>query len=179
MIERTPLQLFLGFSKIGLSGFGGVLPWARRTIVEEEAWLSSEEFSSMLGVCQVVPGPNIVNLAVCVGSHFSGIRGAVAAVLGVVLGPIAIVILLGILYQHFSYLEAVQGMLRGISAVGVGLIAATGLKMLRDEVRYPPILLVITATILAVTQFHLGLGLVVLIIAPFAFYFAWRKAGLP
>ena len=176
-MQRTPLQLFIGFSKIGLSGFGGVLPWARRTIVEEEAWLSSEEFSAILGVCQVVPGPNIVNLAVCVGAHFAGIRGAIASVLGITLGPIAVVILLAILHQHFSHLEAVQGMLRGISAVGVGLIAVTGLKMLRDELRYPPMMLVIAAMILAVTQFHLGLGLVVIIIAPFALYFAWRKAN--
>jgi len=71
----TPLQLFIGFSRIGLSGFGGVLPWARRTIVEEEQWLNSEEFSAMLGICQIVPGPNVTNLAVCVGSRFCGVTG--------------------------------------------------------------------------------------------------------
>ncbi|OYZ97597.1 MAG: chromate transporter, partial [Polynucleobacter sp. 24-46-87] len=72
MSTLTPIQLFISFSKIGMSGFGGVLPWARRTLVEQDKVLSSEEFSAMLGICQIVPGPNIVNLAVCVGARFAG-----------------------------------------------------------------------------------------------------------
>lgn len=171
----TPKQLFIGFSKIGLSGFGGVLPWARRAIVEQEKWLTPEEFSAMLGICQIVPGPNIVNLSVCVGSRFAGVPGAFAAVLGLLLGPVAIVIMLGILYTHFSYMPVVQGLLRGISAVGVGLIASTGFKMLRTELKYPPMLSVIFLTILAATYFHLGLGWVVLLASPLAFYLAWKK----
>ena len=63
MKNLTPLQLFISFSKIGMSGFGGVLPWARRTLVEKDQILTSEEFSAILGICQIVPGPNIVNLA--------------------------------------------------------------------------------------------------------------------
>ena len=171
----TPKQLFVGFSKIGMSGFGGVLPWAPRTIVEQETWLTPEEFSSMLGICQIVPGPNIVNLGVCVGSRFAGVHGAFAAVMGLMLGPVAIVILLGILYEHYSYMPIVQGLLRGISAVGVGLIASTGFKMMRTEMKYPPMLLVIFLTILAATYFHLGLGWVVLIASPLAFFLAWKK----
>ena len=107
----TPKQLFLGFSRIGMSGFGGVLPWARRMLVEQEKWLTTEEFSAMLGICQIVPGPNIVNLGVCVGSRFAGVRGAFAAVMGLMLGPVTIVILLGILYEHYSYMPIVQGLL--------------------------------------------------------------------
>jgi len=106
----TPRQLFIGFSKIGLSGFGGVLPWARRTIVEQEKWLTSEEFNAMLGISQIVPGPNIVNLSICVGSRFAGVSGAFAAALGLMLGPSVIVILLGLLYEHYSSLTAVQRM---------------------------------------------------------------------
>ena len=171
----SPMQLFIGFSKIGMSGFGGVLPWARRTLVEQERWLTSEEFSAMLGICQIVPGPNIVNLGVCVGSRFAGVSGAFAAVMGLMLGPVAIVLLLGILYEHYSYMPVVQGLLRGISAVGVGLIASTGFKMMRTELKYPPMLSVIFLTILAATYFHLGLGWVVLLASPLAFYLAWRK----
>jgi chromate transporter len=122
-IRLTSLELFISFSKIGLSGFGGVLPWARRTLVERDKVLTSEEFSAILGICQVVPGPNIVNLAVCVGSRFGGARGAISSVLGLTLGPIAVVLLLAALYEQYSYLDSVQGVLRGISAVGVGLIA--------------------------------------------------------
>jgi chromate transporter len=173
----SPKQLFIGFSKIGMSGFGGVLPWARRTIVEQEKWLTSEEFSAMLGICQIVPGPNIVNLAVCVGSRFAGVSGALAAVLGLTLGPVALVILLGMLYEHYSYMPMVQGMLRGISAVGVGLIASTGFKMMRSELNYPPMLIVILFTVLAASYFQLGLGWVVLLASPLAFFLARKKAN--
>jgi chromate transporter len=174
----TPSQLFIAFSKIGISGFGGVLPWARRTIVEQEKWLSSEEFSAMLGICQVVPGPNIVNLAICIGTRFSGIPGAICAALGLLIAPSAVVILLGILYEHYSYMPIVQGMLRGVSAVGIGLIAGTGFKMMRSEFSYPPMLVVVVLTIVSAGFFHLGLGWVVLIASPFALYLAWRKANL-
>jgi len=61
-----------------MSGFGGVLPWARRTLVERDKILTSEEFSAILGICQIVPGPNIMKLAGCVGTRFAGARGALA-----------------------------------------------------------------------------------------------------
>jgi chromate transporter len=172
----TPLELFISFSKIGMSGFGGVLPWARRTLVERDKILTSEEFSAILGICQIVPGPNIVNLAVCVGSRFGGARGAIASVLGLTLGPISIVMLLAVLYEHYSYLETVKGLLRGISAVGVGLIASTGFKMLKDEFRFPAMLLVVVLTMITASYFHLGLGWVVVISSPLALILAWKKA---
>lgn len=159
-----------------MSGFGGVLPWARRTLVEQDKVLSSEEFSAILGICQIVPGPNILNLAVCIGSRFCGARGALAAALGLALGPICVVMLLAILYTHYSYLDSVKGILRGISAVGVGLIASTGIKMLRDELHYPAMLLVAVVTVIAASYLHLGLGWVVLIVSPLALLLAHKKA---
>ncbi len=159
-----------------MSGFGGVLPWARRTLVEQDKVLSSEEFSAILGICQIVPGPNILNLAVCIGSRFCGARGALAAALGLTLGPICVVMLLAILYTHYSYLDSVKGILRGISAVGVGLIASTGIKMLRDEHQYPAMLLVVVVTVIAASHLHLGLGWVVLIVSPLALFLAHKKA---
>jgi chromate transporter len=171
----TTKELFIGFSKIGISGFGGVLPWARRTIVEQEKWLTAEEFNAMLGICQIVPGPNIVNLGVCIGSRFAGIPGAFAAVMGLMVGPIAILLMLATLYEHYSYMPIIQGMLRGISAVGVGLIASMGFKMMRAELKYPWMLLVPLFVILAVAYFHLGLGWVVLMASPLAVYLAWKK----
>jgi len=159
-----------------MSGFGGVLPWARRTLVERDKILSSEEFSAILGICQIVPGPNIMNLAVCVGSRFAGAKGAIASILGLTIGPVLLVLVLAVLYDHYSYLESVKGVLRGISAVGVGLIASTGLKMLRDEFQYPAMLLVVIVTVLCASYFHLGLGWVVLIASPLALFLAWNKA---
>ena len=172
----TCSQLFWGFTKISMSGFGGVLPWARRSIVEKEKWLSSEEFSSLLGICQIVPGPNIVNVAVCIGSRFAGVPGAVAGVLGVLTGPVILVIFMGMLYEHLSYIPMVQGMLKGISAVGIGLIASTGFKMLRTELKYPPMLIVVILILIAAGYFHLGIGWVVLLASPIALFLGWKKA---
>jgi chromate transporter len=83
---------------------------------------------------------------------------------------------LAVLYEHYSYMPIVQGMLRGVSAVGVGLIASTGFKMMRTELKYPPMLAVILMVIVAATYFHLGLGWVVLIASPLAIFLAWKKA---
>ena len=125
----TPTALFLGFSRVGLSGFGGVLPWARRLLVETEGWLSAEEFNVLLGLCQFLPGPNVVNLAVAVGVRFCGWRGAVAGAVGLMLGPFLVALVLGVLYDLYGELPAVQSMLHGITLVGAGLIIATGIRM--------------------------------------------------
>lgn len=133
--------LFLGFSSVGLSGFGGVLPFARRMLVEERRWLAAEEFNTLLGLCQFLPGPNVINLSVAVGSRYHGVSGAIAAVGGMLAGPMVIVLLLALLYDHFGDLAMVQGMLRGIAAVGCGLLFATAIRMgtaIRDKRYYLP-----------------------------------------
>ena len=133
-IQETPSRpdlraLFLGFSAVGLSGFGGVLPFARRMLVDERQWMTAEEFNAQLGLCQFLPGPNVINLAVVVGKRYQGVLGAIIAPLGLLLGPMAIVLLLALLYDHFGYLSQVQSMLRGIAAVGVGLLFAMAWRM--------------------------------------------------
>ena len=105
----TPAELFRGFSRVGLSGFGGVLPWARRLLVDTERWLTAEEFNVLLGLC--------------------GWRGAVAGAMGLMLGPFIVALVLGLLYERFGELPAVQSMLHGITLVGAGLIIATGIRM--------------------------------------------------
>ena len=121
--------LFLGFSSVGLSGFGGVLPFARRMLVEERQWMSAEEFNAQLGLCQFLPGPNVVNLAVVVGKRYCGLPGAIAAPVGLLAGPFAIVLLLALLYDHYGSLPLAQSMLRGIAAVGCGLLFAMAWRM--------------------------------------------------
>ena len=116
-----------------------------------------------------------MNLGVCVGSKFAGVPGAFAAVLGLMLGPVAILLMLAVLYEHYSYMPVVQGMLRGVSAIGVGLIASTGFKMLRSELKYPPMLAVVILVILSATYFKFGLGWVVLLSSPLAILLAWKK----
>ena len=124
-----PAALFRGFARVGLSGFGGVLPWARRMLVDTERWLTAEEFNILLGLCQFLPGPNVINLAVAVGVRCCGWRGAVAGALGLMTGPFLITLLLGMLYAAYGEIPAVQSVLYGITLVGAGLIIATGIRM--------------------------------------------------
>lgn len=128
--------LFFGFSTVGLSGFGGVLPFARRMLVERRQWLSGEEFNTLMGMCQFLPGPNVVNLAVCVGRRFAGPMGAVFGALGLMAGPMVIVMGLGSLYDLYGSLPLAQGALRGIAAVGAGLLIGMGWKM-ANNLKHP------------------------------------------
>ena len=133
--------LFLGFSAVGLSGFGGVLPFARRMLVEEKRWMTGEEFNTQLGLCQFLPGPNVVNLAVVVGKRYCGLPGAIVAPVGLLAGPIAIVLLLALLYDHYGSLASVQSMLRGIAAVGCGLLFGMAWRMgaaIKDKAYFLP-----------------------------------------
>lgn len=75
-------RLFVGFLKIGLSGFGGVMPFARRMLVEQQRWLTELEFLDVLSLSQFLFGPNIVNVSIIVGRRFRGATGAVAACAG-------------------------------------------------------------------------------------------------
>ena len=129
--EKRPTlrALFLGFSSVGLSGFGGVLPFARRMLVEEKCWMTAEEFNTQLGLCQFLPGPNVVNLAVLVGKRYQGWRGAFLAPLGLMLGPMLIVLLLGVAYDHWGRHPVAQAMLRGVAATGAGLLFAMAWRM--------------------------------------------------
>ena len=125
----TKRGLFLGFLMVGLQGFGGVLPFARRMLVDQHRWLSEREFNEVLSLSQFLPGPNIVNVSVIVGNRYRGPLGSVAATLGLMLMPFVIVLILAALYARFADLQAVRGATSGVSASATGLIIATGLKM--------------------------------------------------
>ena len=124
-----PAQLFVAFSNLALSGFGGVLPFAYRALVEKRKWLDAREFASLVAIAQVMPGPTICNLSVMIGQRYAGFAGACAALAGMVLGPSCIVIALGIAWQHYGGLTMVRQALGGMSAVAIGLIFATAVKM--------------------------------------------------
>lgn len=123
-------ELFWAFNRLALQGFGGVLAVAQRELVERLGWLTREEFLEMLAIGQVLPGPNIVNLALMIGDRFFGLRGALTALAGMLAIPCVIVLGLtsvsGLLLEH----ERMAGALRGMGAVAAGLIVATGLKLL-------------------------------------------------
>lgn len=125
----TLLDLFLCFQGIAIRSFGGVLPWTRRALVEERQWLDADEFSNMLGLCQFLPGPNVGNLSIVVGSRFHGVPGAIACLAGLTVIPVAIVIALGALYDHYGQLPVVRGVIDGTAAAAAGLIGGMALKM--------------------------------------------------
>lgn len=122
-------DLFRVFNRLALQGFGGVLPIAHRELVEREAWLSDQQFVELLALCQVLPGPNVINLSLIVGDRHFGWRGAVAATAGLLLLPLAIALALAVAYQRFAAEPLVNGALRGMGAVAAGLVIGTAVKL--------------------------------------------------
>ena len=130
-------DLFAAFTRLSMMGFGGVLPIAQRELVDRLGWLSAAEFAELLSVGQVLPGPNVVNLSLMVGDRWFGLRGAMAAVAGMLALPMALVLALAALYQGLADQPAVVGAVRGMGAVSAGLIFAMGLKLLPTLARNP------------------------------------------
>ena len=106
-----------------------MLPWARRVLVEERRWLTPEQFLEQWSLCQALPGGNITNLSVAFGLRCAGAPGAAAALAGLVFVPFLVFCLLGFAYTHYGTLPQAEGALRGVSAVGAGLVVGTGLRM--------------------------------------------------
>ena len=129
--------LFANFLKMGLLGFGGVLPWARRVLVDERNWLSDKEFAEVIGLCQVLPGPNVVNLAVIIGSRTHGPLGSLIAVGGILFVPVGVVLLLATFYASVAHEPLAHGAIGGASAAAAGLILGTAIRLLVQS-RPPP-----------------------------------------
>jgi chromate transporter len=121
--------LFWAISGIALQGFGGVLAVVQRELVEKKQWLTIEEFVEDWAVSQIMPGPNVVNLALIIGDRYFGWRGALAALAGMLAIPLLVVMALTIGLAGIGHLPAVQGALRGMGAVSAGLIAGTGIRL--------------------------------------------------
>lgn len=128
-IPRDPADLFWSFTGLALQGFGGVLVIVQRVLVEQKRWLSQTDFIELWAVAQVLPGPNIVNLAMIIGNRYFGWRGSLAAVTGVLTFPMLVVLCLAALYGQFAHYSAVAGALRGMAAVSAGMIMGTGVRL--------------------------------------------------
>ncbi|MGI4858985.1 MAG: chromate transporter [Janthinobacterium lividum] len=136
------MQLFVGFLMLGLVSFGGALPHARRVLVEERRWLTPDEFTELLGLCQFLPGGNIINLSVAIGMRFRGIGGAMAGLLGLIACPSVIVVLLGIFYERTQDNLYVRHLFTGLAAAAAGLLVAMAVKILLP-LRTKPVAIVI------------------------------------
>jgi len=122
--------LFAASLKIGLLGFGGVMPWARRVFVDERRWLTDRGFAELIGMCQVLPGPNVVNLAVIIGSRAQGPMGSLIALTGILFVPVVIVLVLATFYASVSSSPWARNAIAAASAAGAGLILGTATRLL-------------------------------------------------
>jgi chromate transporter len=174
----TKRGLFLGFLMVGMQGFGGVLPFARRMLVEQHQWLSEREFTEVLSLSQFRPGPNIVNVSIIVGNRFRGPLGSIAATLGLMLMPFVIVLVLAALYARFADLAPVRGATNGVSAAATGLIIATGLQMARPLKGIPWHIVMCALTFIAIALLRLPLLWVLAVLAPISIAIARWKMPL-
>src|SRR6476659_10008821 len=130
------LELAWTFNHIALASFGGGLSaWSREVVVVEKKWMSEEEFLSALTMCRILPGANQVNFAVFVGSKFRGLPGAAAAVIGLCMIPVLIVLGLGYAYFQFHQVPALQKVVHGAAAAAVALTLAMAIKTGRKCLR--------------------------------------------
>ena len=165
--------LFSAFLKIGLLGFGGVMPWARRVLVEERRWLSDREFAELIGMCQVLPGPNVVNLSVILGARWQGPIGSLLALTGILFVPVVAVLLLATFYASVAHAPIARSAIAGASAAAAGLILGTGLRLLRET--RPPLrgLLSGAAAFVGVGVLHWPLFYVVVVLIVVAVGAEW------
>ncbi|HEX4181148.1 MAG TPA: chromate transporter [Caulobacteraceae bacterium] len=169
-------QLYLGFAQISVSAFGGALPWARRVLVEDRGWLEPDDFTDTLALCQFLPGPNVINLSIAVGSRFHGAAGALCAFLGLMGAPVVLVIGLGLLYSRYGQLDALRAMFAALGAAAAGLVVATAAKMAVPIIRKQPLAgpPVMIGGFVMVGLLGWPLPLVLAILAPISIVLAWR-----
>jgi chromate transport protein ChrA len=171
-------ELFLGYLKIGLLGFGGVAAWARHVIVEERRWLTERDYAEVLGLGQILPGPNVGNAAVMIGRRFHGLPGALLATSGIYAAPLLILVGLCVLYDRYGSLPQVAPAMQGIAAGAAGMVIGTALKMAGRLRLTPEAVLVLLAAALAAAVLRLPLPLIVVVLAPISIALSLRRAGL-
>ena len=172
-------DLFWSFTFIALQGFGGVLTIVQRELVEKKKWLTAEEFIEDWAVAQVLPGPNVVNLALMIGDHHFGARGALAAFAGILVFPLLLVLALAAVFSGVADSARAQGMLRGMGAVSAGLITAVGIKLipaLKNNAMGPWVCwALIVLTFVAIAFLRVPLVGVLLGIGGLACAWAWQR----
>jgi chromate transporter len=167
--------LFFTFSRINLSSFGGALFWARRGLVERQRWLTEREFVELLTLAQLLPGANVLNLAVMVGYRFAGWTGGAVSVAGYLGWPFLVVIGMGVLYQQYGTLPQAQQALAGMSKVAAGLLLATVIKFATVLPRRWPAWLFGTLAFAGVGVMRWPLLWVMGALAPCAVFLAWKE----
>jgi chromate transporter len=175
------VALFVAFAKISLAGFGGVLVFARRAIVDQHRWMTADEFNETYALCHFLPGPNIVNLSMVFGSRFRGIPGGIAAFAGLLGPPMVIVTMLAALYARFGEIDALRRTLAGVSCAAVGLLLSAVFRMMMPLLKRRDLvgLVLMVAVFIAIGLLRLPLQAVLLVAIPLSIgiRFALRRQG--
>jgi len=170
-------ELFVAFATIALSGFGGVLAWSRRMMVEERRWLTAEQFNEIYALCAFLPGPNIVNFSVMFGSRIRGPMGGLVALVGLLGPPLVLIVIIAVAYTHYGDVPALRRALTAVAAAAAGLIMATVAKMARAHFRTRalagPLIALVTFVIIGIVQWPLPLVLPVIVLVSVAV--SWRR----
>ncbi|MEY4317243.1 MAG: hypothetical protein RI902_1051 [Pseudomonadota bacterium] len=178
---KNKTDLFVSFTLLALQGFGGVLAVVQRELVEKKKWLTLDEFVEDWAVAQILPGPNVVNLCIMIGSRHFGLTGALAALAGILTVPTVLVLMIAAAFAGIADTQAAQGMLRGMGAVSAGLIAATGIKLITALKNNPmgqmSCLLVAALTFIAIGLLRLPLAWVLLSLGLLSCVYAWHCIG--
>jgi chromate transporter len=169
-------EIFGGFLGLGLISFGGALPLARRAIVERRRWLSASDFTDLLGLCQFLPGGNVINLSVAIGMRFRGLPGALAGLLGLIAGPSLVVIGLGVLYEHTQNDPHIRHLFAGLAAAAAGLLIAMAVKILLPLWRKPAAITIAALGFVAIALLRFPLLPTMLVLTPLSIYLASRAA---
>jgi chromate transporter len=167
-------DVFLAFFRVGLFGFGGVMPHARSALVDRHRWVTDREMTDVLTLAQLLPGPNIVNVAIMIGVRFRGAAGAAAGVLGLLGVPLVIILALGATYLEFADAPWLKGAFTGVGAAAAGLIVSVGVRLAHSLQPRPLVILFGAASFAAIALAALPLPLVVLVLAPLGVWIAWR-----
>jgi chromate transporter len=173
------IALFTAFAKISLAGFGGVLVWARRGIVDQHRWMTADEFNETYALCHFLPGPNVVNLSVVFGSRFRGIPGAIAAFAGLLGPPVVIVTILAALYAHFGEIDALRRILAGVSCAAVGLLISAVFRMMMPLIKRRDLvgLVMLAAVFTAIGLMRWPLEAVLLVAIPLSLAVTFAMRG--
>jgi chromate transporter len=157
-VPPTRREIFLAFLKIGISAFGGAFPWVRRVVVEQRKWLTDRELTEIITVCQAVPGPNVVNTSVFIGAKFRGASGALAAFLGLVGGPLCLLLVINAAYHEVAHVAAAKSAMKGMAIVATAYLFAMSLKLAQPfRAKLFAVLLCAAALILsAVFHWHMA-----------------------
>jgi chromate transporter len=175
--QPTLWELFVAFATISLSGFGGVLAWSRRMMVEERKWLTPEQFNETYALCAFLPGGNIINFSVIFGLRIRGAAGSAVAVAGLMGPPVLLVMFVGAIYAHYGDVPALRRMLTGVASAAAGLLMATVAKMALPLFRSSTVTapLISLATFISIGIVHWPLPLVLMVIVPVSIAAAWVR----